>query len=64
MDPAKQPTATGVALCHKKVGDPFCLRGDYLFSQISLFHMKSNLPMCLFLNNFINKTNNITTLTM
>lgn len=52
----------------KKIGDlcsnPFCLRGDYLFSQISLLYKKSNLPMCLFLSNFISKTNNITTLTI
>jgi len=45
VQPTNQPTATGVALCHKKAGDlcsnPICLRGDYPFSQISLFHMKS-----------------------
>jgi len=45
MQPTNQPTATDVALCHKKAEDicsnPICLRGDYLFSQISLFHMKN-----------------------
>jgi len=45
MQPANQPTATGVALCHKTAGDlwsnPICLRGDYLFSQIFLFNIKS-----------------------
>jgi len=44
MQPTNQPTATGVTLCHKKAGDlcsnPVCLRGDYFFSQISIFHMK------------------------
>ena len=45
MQLTNQLTATDVALRHKKAGDlcsnRICLRGDYLFGQISLFHMKS-----------------------
>ena len=33
-------------------------------AKFPYFIWKAKLPMCLFLNNFIHKTNNITTLTM
>jgi len=41
IQPANQPTAIGVALCHKKARDlcsnPICLRGDYSLAKFPYF---------------------------